>query len=354
MQQNFVSPNPYAAFKERLVPPSAASLHTQKVIDWLGANGATYRLANFGILLPEITVKGPIAPAQNKNEEISVHTISLSDNLVVSDANLANLDGLSELRVIDLTNCKISPIGLAMLKGLVGLHTMYLSGIDLTGFDFEQLADSSRIQTLMLNGCSISDEQLISIIRLFPMLRELGLSHARVTSASASKLDALNLLTTLILDSTNIDDESLTVIGNLTRLEVLDLSGTKLSGSNLSPIWSSKLLKGLGVGGIPVTDAAMDAVTNLRMLSAFDVRDTAVTAEAVRSFLANRPAVGLYVSPHLFGKHSQLEALLELGPIRGEVTVDHRPLPPLAAIEAIQNGGSITGLTWPIDPRRTS
>lgn len=99
----------------------------------------------------------------------------------------------------------------------------------------------------MLNGCSISDEQLISIIRLFPMLRVLELSHARVTSVSASKLDALKLLTTLKLDSTNVNDDFLTVIGNLTRLEVLDLSGTKLSGGNLSPIWSSKLLKGLGV-----------------------------------------------------------------------------------------------------------
>ena len=138
------------------------------------------------------------------------------------------------------------------------------------------------------------------------------------------------------------------------RLEVLDLSGTKISGLNLSPIGSLASLRELRLRALPVTDAVMVAVTSLRLLTTFDVRDTAVTAEAVRSFLANRPTVGLYVTPQLFGPHPQLEALLELGPILGEITVDDKPLPPLAAIATIQNGGSITGLTWPRDRGRSA
>jgi hypothetical protein len=49
-----------------------------------------------------------------------------------------------------------------------------------------------------------------------------------------------------------------------------------------------------------------------------------------------------------------LEAILELGPIRGEIDVDGKPLSALDAIVAIQRGGSITGLAWPVDPRRSS
>jgi serine/threonine protein kinase/WD40 repeat protein/Leucine-rich repeat (LRR) protein len=354
VQQTFVPPNPNAAHQERLAPPSAASLHTQKVIDWLGAYGATYRLANFGILIPEETAGNEMAPPPDLRKEISVHTISFVDSQKVVDADLVKLDELSELRVLDLTNCKVSPLGVAKLKGLVGLHTLNLSGINLTGFDFEQLADSTRIQTLMLNGCSISDEQLSSIIRLFPTLRELELSNARVTTASASKLDDLTLLKTLRMASTNIDDDFLTTLGSLTRLEVLDLSDTKLSGSHLSPISSLTILKDLQLRDIPVIDSALNAVAKLRILNSLDLRGTMVTEEAVRSFLGNRPTVALHVSPQLFGEHPQLEAFLQLGPIRGVVTIDGEPLLALDAIAAIQKGGSITGLTWPIDPRRSA
>jgi len=97
----------------------------------------------------------------------------------------------------------------------------------------------------------------------------------------------------------------------------------------------------------------MDSVARLRMLKTFDVRDTAVTEAAARS-LANRSTVELYVSPELYGTNPQLEAFLKLGPIRGKVIIDGEAKRAWDAIEAIQNGGSITGLTWPVDPRRSS
>ena len=57
--------------------------------------------------------------------------------------------------------------------------------------------------------------------------------------------------------------------------------------------------------------------------------------------------------PRLFGEYPETEALLELGPLRGTIQVDGKPLDVLKAISALKSGGSITGLIWPIDKKRS-
>ena len=244
--------------------------------------------------------------------------------------------------------------GLKELSGLTGVFRLDLSGIDLSGFDAQALKDSSNVAYLLLASCGISDKQLLTIMELFPKLRELNVSNAKITDESLAKISILQKLQILQCAGTLLTDISTAAIGELTNLEILDLSGTQLSGSDLSKLNTLRLLKELRLRGISVPDAWLSAYKPGPQMKLLDVRESNVTAEAVKEFLKKNRGVAVYVSPGLFGPTLETQTLLELGPMRGEVEVDGKSLEILKAIDAIEAGGAITGLTWPFDSNRST
>ncbi len=351
LPNRFVAPDPISPIEETIAAPSASVLQNRGIVQWLKSLDGNYGLASFGMQL-----RG--SARDDQLDAMSVHTISFRAFPNVQDDDLARLSGLTELRSLDLSSCKLSAAGIGKLKRLVGLHTLDLSGIDLSAFDFELLKDSANLRTLTLNRCSISDEQFLAIIRLFPRLSELEVSMSPLTDVSVSKIDSLMNLKTLVLASSKITDESLTAIRTLKMLEQLDLSDTKVSGDNLSQLESLTLLKNLRIKGVP---ARNDWITKLvagksvawENMKFLDIRDSAITSIGALAFLGRRKNVDTYVSPGLFGEYPEIEALLQLGPLRGTIQVDGKPLDVLKAIAALKSGGSITGLTWPIDKKRS-
>jgi Leucine-rich repeat (LRR) protein len=112
----------------------------------------------------------------------ALDSLSIGGN--VTDAGLASLEGLSQLRVLNLSYRSITDAGLAHVEKLGNLRELGLGGTDITGE---------------------------------------GLKHLR----------GLEHLETLYLEATDIDDASLAHLSGLTNLRYLELSGTNLSGSRL-------------------------------------------------------------------------------------------------------------------------
>jgi len=299
---------------------------------------------------PDADIQANLAPV----EEISLRTISMKRDTRISDEDLQKLTGQHELRSLSLAHCKLSIIAVKELSGLQGLYSLNLSGIDLSGFDFQALKESSNISYLLLDSCGISDQQLLTIIELFPKLRELNVSNSKITDASLSRINALEKLQILRCVGTNVADGSMAAIGDLTNLEILDLSNTQLSGSDLFKLNTLRLLKELRLRGISLPDACLSAYEPGPQMKLLDVRESDVTAGGVKKFIKNARNVDLYISPGLFGPSSETQTLLELGPMRGTVEIDDKSLEILQAIDAIEGGGSITGLTWPINNIRST
>ena len=104
---------------------------------------------------------------------------------------------------------------------------------------------------------------------------------------------------------------------------------------------------------MPARDGWISKLVAWENLKFLDVRDSAITSNGVKAFIGRRKGVDTYVLPGLFGEHPEIGALLQLGPLRGTIQVDGKPLDVLKAIAALKSGGSITGLTWPIDKDRS-
>jgi WD40 repeat protein len=345
VQDVFVPPDPQAKYLEREAVPGSETVRYRAFIDWLKQHHATFELAKFGIRNYH---------SVNSMDEVSVHSIQMNKQSSLSDDDLRSFAQLHELRSLDLSGCTLTANGLNHLVGLQSLHTLNLSKIDLSKFSFNALKDSVNLKNLSLSGCSISDDQVHTIIRLFPKLQTITLTGARITDASMIAIDALRDLRELQLESTGISTPSIEAIGRLHQLRFLGLNQVAIQPSDLTLLANLKDLSELQLRGTSMDDLGLLQMPKWPSLKKIDLRDTDVRVTGVAVLQGQFRNIEAYVAPDLFGNSSELVAFLELGPLRGSVQVDGKSMNAFSAAIKIAEGGSITGLTWPIDPARSN
>ena len=130
----------------------------------------------------------------------------------ITDAGLGALSGWVSLKVLELSGLDLSDAGLAHLRGLTGLHELWL--------DF-----SSRI----------TDAGLVHLGRLIH-LRVLRFHGAPLTDAGLAHLKGLRKLENLQLGKARISDAGLPIIGAMKRMKTLDLQGTLITDAGLAQL----------------------------------------------------------------------------------------------------------------------
>ena len=123
----------------------------------------------------------------------------------ITDAGLAHLAELTQLRSLSLNDTQIADAGLAHLVGL------------------------TQLQWLDLNGTRITDAGLAHLVGL-TQLKELGLDKTRITDAGLAHVARLTQLKKLGLYNANITDAGLPHLVGLNQLEYLDLVDTQSHG----------------------------------------------------------------------------------------------------------------------------
>lgn len=121
----------------------------------------------------------------------------------VTNADLAILKGLRDLRFLDLRLTKITDEGVAKLKNLTGLQTLNLFRTQLSDKGLAQLRKLTLLQTLLIGGTQITDAGL-TYLKSFTNLRKLSLFQTKVSDAGIASLKALIKLETLLIGGTNI------------------------------------------------------------------------------------------------------------------------------------------------------
>jgi hypothetical protein len=106
---------------------------------------------------------------------------------VVTDAALANIAPLTQLKTLNLVGTGISDAGLANLTGLEQLHELYLANTKIGDSGLENLTGLRQLQLLNLNGTEVSDAGLSNLERL-TKLRKLYLARTNVTEAGVDEL----------------------------------------------------------------------------------------------------------------------------------------------------------------------
>jgi len=123
----------------------------------------------------------------------------------VTDADLAILKGLKELRILDLRLTHIGDAGVANLKNLKKLQTLNLFRSELTDKGLAYLRNLKRLETLLIGGTKVTDAGL-SNLRNMQALKKLSLFQTHVTDAGVPHLKRLSKLETLLISGSGITE----------------------------------------------------------------------------------------------------------------------------------------------------
>jgi Leucine-rich repeat (LRR) protein len=170
----------------------------------------------------------------------------------VTDADLAKVAQLRQLKTLDLSHTKITDAGLEHLKPLENV-------VALTCYYAESLTEDG-----------------IAHLKGWKNLEHLNLRGTKVTSKVFEHVAQLASLRSLDLGFTRIDDEGFEHLANLPHLAKLTIGGNRLSGTSLSLLRSLPSLTDLDVGGIqrvdsglwglPLTDQNLGRIGQLRQI----------------------------------------------------------------------------------------
>lgn len=112
----------------------------------------------------------------------------------VNEDDLAVLAGMKNLQDLDLSqNPTVTDAGVASLSGLENLRYLDLENTNVTGTGLKDRADMVSLEHLSLNDCPVTDESLAAIPR-FPKLEELLLGGTEVTDTGLMGLVAWHSL----------------------------------------------------------------------------------------------------------------------------------------------------------------
>jgi hypothetical protein len=123
----------------------------------------------------------------------------------VTDADLAILKDLKELRILDLRLTHIGDAGVANLKNLKKLQTLNLFRSELTDKGLTYLRNLKRLETLLIGGTKVTDAGLANL-RNMQELKKLSLFQTKVTDAGVPHLKRLSKLETLLISGSGITE----------------------------------------------------------------------------------------------------------------------------------------------------
>lgn len=155
-----------------------------------------------------------------------------NDDLAV----LADLRGVKQITLYDRK--RITDAGLAHLSGMTDLRKLALNGTSVTGPGLRHIAQLRKLELLSLDNTPVTDE---------------GLAHLR----------DLRSLKMLFMSDTKISDEGLrqlTHLSHLDSLEDLQFSNTNVTDEGLKHLYTLTGLKRVLLGGTNTTPAGVSAL----------------------------------------------------------------------------------------------
>jgi internalin A len=214
--------------------------------------------------------------------------IANSRHVKLTDAGLAHLRGLAQLRFLDLSSSRnLSGGCLAIVKDLKSLQRLsFPNARFFVDADLAPLAELTDLRFLCLRGPGIHDAGLAHLRGLVNM-HSLDLMDTQLTGVGLDHLRSMTRLESLYLDRTHV--EKLDPVRHFTRLRSLSLASTPIADAALAELKGLDQLETLDLSGTRVTDAGLEHLRGLKKLRTLRVRGTTVSSEAVAALRKELP-----------------------------------------------------------------
>jgi hypothetical protein len=267
----------------------------------------------------------PSNPAEFRDEDVAalareaakknIPGISLGKCRKVTDAGVAALKDLTELRHLALGYCSVTDAGAAHLRGLRNLTHLGLGSTKVTGAAIDHLSALPRLQDLFLFGIPVKDSDVAGLSKLRHLraltlsaghLTDEGLGHlaeiksleylrlnsARITATAARRLAKLPKLSWLKLGDCSITDEAVAQLARCPVLEVLNFSHAEgLTDTGVEHLSKIRALRILVLRATNVTNRCVPALKACTKVEHVDLHGTKVTEGAkkeLEEFLKKR------------------------------------------------------------------
>jgi hypothetical protein len=221
-------------------------------------------------------------------EELNLHV----DAIPITGASLVNLKGMSRLRVLYMP-LRVADQDLASLSRLTALESIVPYGdSNITDAGLAHLEPLGNLKMLSLRGGNVTSAGLARL-RGMTRMRALDLSATRVDTLGP--LCHMKTLKYLYLESAPINDSGLAHIADLTELSKLDLSGTQVTDAGIPNLLRCPWLSNLDLSGTRITDAGLIKLAGLKTLQRLSIsKPSAVTDQGIAALRRARP--DLYIS----------------------------------------------------------
>src|SRR5262245_43163764 len=177
-------------------------------------------------------------------------------------------DGFERITSVDLSRKSVTDADLAHLRQLTNLKELFLSEADIGDVGLQNIGRLPELETLALDHTRVTDNGLRHLAN-FPKLKQLVLGGTSVGDDGLMHLRGASQLQNLDLASTQIRGPGLVHLKQLTQLQQLDVSGREISSEGLRHLSGISSLQWLaiGIGGVnePTTDQ-FQKFSNLRFL----------------------------------------------------------------------------------------
>jgi internalin A len=247
----------------------------------------------------------------------------------VTDSDLADLAALPHLAHLDLSQTRITDLGLQQLKSapaIVELNLYYAEQI--TDEGLAAVKGWKKLKRINLRGTKVTDTTLEHLSHV-KTLEAIDVGFAQITDVGLDHLASLTSLKELVIGGNKLTDTGLQALRQLTGLTSLSLGGSQrtdsglwsisLTEQGLDAVVTLKNLRELRLDGMPVTarwleklkaldklerlslqgckrvgDDAVTVLASWPTLRVLDVKGTAVTEKGLAELRGARPGVRIF------------------------------------------------------------
>jgi Leucine-rich repeat (LRR) protein len=207
----------------------------------------------------------------------------------ITDQNVAPLVGCAGVEAINIREHALTDAGLAFLAGMTNLRVFELNNTfeapvppRITGSGFVHLRKATGLQKVHVHGGPVGDAACENL-SANKELTDLTIEGTRITDAGVKHLRELTALRWLSLPDNPLGDGGLAQLETLTKLELLDLSQTRVRGQGLSVVQSLPALQRLNLRQTWVTDGGVDRLKGCNLV-VLDLSLTPVTDRCMPAF----------------------------------------------------------------------
>ena len=194
----------------------------------------------------------------------------------LTDAGLATLARLPNIRKLTIDSANISDAGVAKLKALRNIEILELRRMPIKGHGLKALAGWKKLRRLDLAYTQLCD-RTARLLPLFPSVEELDISHTKVTDLGLRALKPLKRLKSLSVRFTRITGTGLRELSALPRLANLNLGRTRIRGRGYRELAKCRELRVLILRSARISPAGLKELKHVKELENLNLVDAGIT-----------------------------------------------------------------------------